>query len=70
MDYVRQGGRLGFISDLYDAQGVEVPFFGYPAKSMPIAAMIARRGNMKMAPMAPVKVIRLNLMDPAQRMRF
>jgi KDO2-lipid IV(A) lauroyltransferase len=43
MDYVRQGGRLGFISDLYDAQGVAVPFFGYPAKSMPIAAMIARR---------------------------
>jgi Kdo2-lipid IVA lauroyltransferase/acyltransferase len=43
MDYVRQGGRLGFISDLYDAHGIEVPFFGYPAKSMPIAAMIARR---------------------------
>jgi KDO2-lipid IV(A) lauroyltransferase len=43
MDYVRQGGRLGFISDLYDAQGIDVPFFGYPAKSMPIAAMIARR---------------------------
>ena len=43
MDYVRQGGRLGFISDLYDAQGIAVPFFGYPAKSMPIAAMIARR---------------------------
>jgi KDO2-lipid IV(A) lauroyltransferase len=38
MDYVRQGGRLGFISDLYDAQGIAVPFFGYPAKSMPIAA--------------------------------
>jgi KDO2-lipid IV(A) lauroyltransferase len=43
MDYVRQGGRLGFISDLWDANGIEVPFFGYPAKSMPIAAMIARR---------------------------
>ncbi len=43
MDYVRQGGRLGFISDLYDANGVAVPFFGHPAKSMPIAAMIARR---------------------------
>ena len=43
MDYVRQGGRLGFISDLYDAQGIAVPFFGHPAKSMPIAAMIARR---------------------------
>lgn len=43
MDYVRQGGRLGFISDLYDANGIEVPFFGHLAKSMPIAAMIARR---------------------------
>jgi Kdo2-lipid IVA lauroyltransferase/acyltransferase len=43
MDYVRQGGRLGFISDLYDHKGIEVPFFGHPAKSMPIAAMIARR---------------------------
>jgi Kdo2-lipid IVA lauroyltransferase/acyltransferase len=43
MDYVRQGGRLGFISDLYDANGIAVPFFGHPAKSMPIAAMIARR---------------------------
>jgi len=43
MDYVRQGGRLGFISDLYDANGIPVPFFGHPAKSMPIAAMIARR---------------------------
>ena len=43
MDYVRQGGRLGFISDLYDRNGIEVPFFGHPAKSMPIAAMIARR---------------------------
>jgi len=43
MDYVRRGGRLGFISDLYDANGIAVPFFGHPAKSMPIAAMIARR---------------------------
>jgi KDO2-lipid IV(A) lauroyltransferase len=43
MDYVRQGGRLGFVSDLYDANGIDVPFFGHPAKSMPIAAMIARR---------------------------
>ena len=43
MDYVRQGGRLGFISDLYDSNGIAVPFFGHPAKSMPIAAMIARR---------------------------
>ena len=27
MDYVRQGGRLGFISDLYDAQGIDGAVF-------------------------------------------
>ena len=43
MDYVRQGGRLGFISDLYDAQRHRGAVLRPPAKSMPIAAMIARR---------------------------
>jgi Kdo2-lipid IVA lauroyltransferase/acyltransferase len=43
MDYVRQGGRLGFICDLYDRHGVPVPFFGHPAKTTPMPAMIARR---------------------------
>ena len=42
-DYVRQGGRLGIISDLYDRQGIEVPFFGKPARSVMVPAMIARR---------------------------
>lgn len=42
-DYVRQGGRLAIVSDLYDRQGVAVPFFGQPARSVIVPAMIARR---------------------------
>jgi KDO2-lipid IV(A) lauroyltransferase len=42
-DFVRNGGRLGIVNDLYDRRGMPVPFFGKPAKTMPIAAMIARR---------------------------
>ena len=42
-DYVRQGGRLGLVCDLYDRSGLEVPFFGRPARSVAIAGMIARR---------------------------
>ena len=43
LDYVRRGGRLGIVCDLFDRQGVPVPFFGHPAPSTPIPAMIARR---------------------------
>ena len=43
MDYVRNGGRLGVVCDLYDKSGLPVPFFGVPAKSVTIPAMIARR---------------------------
>jgi KDO2-lipid IV(A) lauroyltransferase len=42
-DYVRRGGRLGLVCDLYDRTGIEVPFFGRPARTQAIAAMIARR---------------------------
>jgi KDO2-lipid IV(A) lauroyltransferase len=42
-DYVRKGGRLGMVCDLYDRTGVPVPFFGKPARSVAIAGMIARR---------------------------
>jgi len=42
-DYVRQGGRLMIVSDLYDRQGLPVPFFGHPARSVMVPAMIARR---------------------------
>ena len=43
MDFVRRGGRLGLVCDLYDRKGIPVPFFGRDAKTQAIAAMIARR---------------------------
>jgi Kdo2-lipid IVA lauroyltransferase/acyltransferase len=42
-DFVRQGGRLGLVCDLHDRTGLPVPFFGQPARSVTIPAMIARR---------------------------
>jgi len=43
MDYVRRGGRLGMVCDLYDRTGIAVPFFGKDARTQAIGAMIARR---------------------------
>jgi len=43
MDFVRRGGRLGLVCDLYDRTGMPIPFFGKEAKTQAIAAMIARR---------------------------
>ena len=42
-DFVRRGGNLGMVCDLYDRTGIEVPFFGKPARTQAIAGMIARR---------------------------
>ncbi|MGH6816895.1 MAG: lysophospholipid acyltransferase family protein [Hyphomicrobiaceae bacterium] len=42
-DFVRRGGRLGLVCDLYDRTGLAVPFFGKDAKTQAIAAIIARR---------------------------
>ena len=42
-DFVRKGGRLGLVCDLHDRTGLPVPFFGVPARSVTIPAMIARR---------------------------
>ncbi len=47
-DFVRKGGRLGLVCDLFDNQGMEVPFFGRPARTQAIAAMIARRVGSRM----------------------
>lgn len=47
-DYVRKGGRLGLVCDLYDRTGIEVPFFGKPARTQAIGAMIARRVGSRM----------------------
>jgi len=42
-DFVRRGGRLGLVCDLYDRTGLPVPFFGQEAKTQAIGAMIGRR---------------------------
>ncbi|MEO1695319.1 MAG: lysophospholipid acyltransferase family protein [Pseudomonadota bacterium] len=41
--FVRDGGRLGMVCDLYDRKGIPVPFFGHDARTQAIGAMIARR---------------------------
>lgn len=46
--YLRQGGRLGFLCDLYEKKGLQVPFFGHPAPSTPFPAMLARRLGARM----------------------
>ena len=43
MDHVRQGRKLGLICDLYDRNGLPVPFFGRDARTVTIAPLIARR---------------------------
>lgn len=43
LDFVRHGGRLGMVCDLYDRTGIPVPFFGKDARTQAIGAMIARR---------------------------
>ena len=40
MDYVRRGGRLGVVCDLYDRTGLPVPFFGKDARTVTIPAMM------------------------------
>lgn len=47
-DYVRRGGRLGIVCDLHDNRGIPVPFFGKPAKSVAIPAIIARRQGVRL----------------------
>lgn len=42
-DFVRRGGRLGLVCDLYDRTGLAVPFFGHEARTQAIGAMIGRR---------------------------
>lgn len=47
-DFVRKGGRLGLVCDLFDRTGVAVPFFGKPAQTQAIGAMVARRVGSRM----------------------
>jgi KDO2-lipid IV(A) lauroyltransferase len=47
-DFVRRGGRLGLVCDLFDRTGIPIPFFGKEARTQAIAAMIARRVGARM----------------------
>ncbi|MFM7084436.1 MAG: lysophospholipid acyltransferase family protein [Hyphomicrobium sp.] len=47
-DFVRHGGRLGLVCDLYDRSGIPIPFFGHLAKTQAIGAIIARRLGCRM----------------------
>jgi KDO2-lipid IV(A) lauroyltransferase len=47
-DFVRNGGRLGLVCDLFDRTGIPVPFFGTPARTQAIGGMIARRVGSRM----------------------
>jgi KDO2-lipid IV(A) lauroyltransferase len=47
-DFVRNGGRLGLVCDLYDRTGIPVMFFDRPARTQAIGAMIARRVGSRM----------------------
>ena len=47
-DFVRRGGRLGLVCDLYDRTGIPIPFFGQEARTQAIAALIARRVGARM----------------------
>lgn len=42
-DFVRRGGQLCLVCDLYDRTGTPVPFFGKDARTQAIGVMIARR---------------------------
>lgn len=46
--YLRQGGRVGMLADLYDRRGIEVPFFGHQASSAAFPALLARRVGSRM----------------------
>lgn len=41
--YLRQGGRIGMLADLYDRRGIDVSFFGHMASSNAFPALLARR---------------------------
>ncbi len=47
-DFVRKGGRLGLVCDLYDHSGLPIPFFNKKARTQAIGAMIARRVGSRM----------------------
>lgn len=50
---LREGGTIGFLADLREASGVDVPFFGRPAPSTTFPALLARTAG------APILMVRM-----------
>jgi len=48
MKIAKEGGSVGFMSDLREGKGVAVPFFGRPAHSNTAPALIARAFGLKL----------------------
>ena len=48
MKIAKEGGSLGFMSDLREGKGVAVPFFGRPAHSNTAPALVARHYGLKL----------------------
>jgi KDO2-lipid IV(A) lauroyltransferase len=48
MKIARDGGSIGFVSDLREGKGLAVPFFGRPAHSNTAPALIARAFGLKL----------------------
>ncbi len=54
---IRKGEHVGMLCDQKLKEGIDVPFFGYPAKTAPAIASMALKMNV---PIYPARVIRLN----------
>ena len=63
LEVLREGGRIGILIDqrVQPREGIEVPFFGRPARTTPVLARLSLRTG---APVVPVAVL------PAPRGRY
>ena len=61
MRVLREGGTIGFLSDLREFSGVEVPFFGRPAPTTTFPALLARSAN------APILMVRMRRVGQTPR---
>ena len=61
MKVLREGGTIGFLSDLREFSGIEVPFFGIPAPTTTFPALLARSVG------APILMVRMRRVGRAAR---
>ncbi|MBV9636142.1 MAG: hypothetical protein JOZ40_16100 [Methylobacteriaceae bacterium] len=61
--HARDGGTVALLADLRDVNGIKVPFFGRPAPSTTLPALLARKFG---APLFAARLVR----EPGVRFRF